>query len=120
MPRPTDIRVKRVYEDAEAADGTRYLVDRIWPRGISKDRAAVEAWLKTVAPSTKLRAWFKHEEPRWEEFRARYFAELEAGPEGLDELRAAVRAGTVTLVYSARDEERNQAVALKQYLEGSQ
>jgi len=114
-----DIRVKRVYEDAASTDGARYLVDRIWPRGVSKERAAVVAWLKTVAPSTELRTWFKHEAPKWEEFRERYFVELDADPEGLEELRTATRAGAVTLVYSARDEERNQAVALKQYLERS-
>lgn len=112
-----DVRIKRVYEEACAEDGVRYLVDRIWPRGVSKERAAVRAWLKGVAPSNALRSWFQHEAPRWEEFRSRYHAELDAGPEGLEELRAAARAGTVTLVYSARDERRNQAVALQQYLE---
>lgn len=112
-----DVRIKRVDEPARPADGVRYLVDRIWPRGISKERAAVKAWLKEVAPSTELRTWFGHAPSKWDAFLERSFAELGAGPEGLEELLEAAGAGTVTLVYSARDEERNQAVGLEAYLE---
>lgn len=112
------IHVKRIYEPHAKADGRRVLVDRIWPRGFTRERAAVDHWLKTLAPSTALRKWSGHDPAKWEEFRRRYFAELDEGPEGLDDLLDLVRAGTVTLVYSARDTERNQAVALKQWLEG--
>lgn len=112
-----NVKVKRVYDAPAKADGHRVLVDRVWPRGVSKETAAVDEWLKSVAPSTELRKWFGHDPDKWDEFRRRYFAELDAGPEGLDELLARAVAGPVTLVYSARDTDRNQAVALKQWLE---
>ena len=111
------IRIKRVYEPAGADDGCRVLVDRVWPRGITKDRAAIDLWLKDVAPSTELRKWFGHEPARWDEFRRRYGAELgNAGPL-LDDLRARAAKAPLTLVYSARDTLHNQAVALKQVLQ---
>ena len=107
-------RIKRVYEPPAASDGTRVLVDRVWPRGVSKQRAAVDHWLKGVAPSTELRRWFGHDPTRWDEFRRRYAAELDLDPPDLARLRALP--GPVTLVYSARDEAHNQAVALRDYL----
>jgi uncharacterized protein YeaO (DUF488 family) len=109
------VRVKRIYEDRAAADGVRVLVDRVWPRGFTKERARVDHWLKDVAPSTELRKWFAHEPARWDEFRERYLAEV-AGSEAFAQLREMTQDGTVTLVYSARDEERNQAVALREFL----
>lgn len=111
------IRVKRVYEPAAKADGTRYLVDRVWPRGIKKDAVSIEAWLKELGPSTELRKWFGHDPKRWAAFKKRYFKELRAKEELWAPVRSAARKRTVTLVYSARDEEHNQAVALKEFLE---
>lgn len=112
------IRTKRIYDASSRPDGFRVLVDRIWPRGMSRDRAAVDVWLKTVAPSTDLRKWFDHDPGKWNEFKRRYFAELDAGPEGLGELVERAKKGVVTLVYSARDSRHNQAAALKEYLDG--
>lgn len=110
------VTIKRVYEKATKADGYRVLVDRIWPRGIAKADAAVDAWLKDVGPSTELRTWFGHEPSRFEAFAEKYRAELEANP-AMDELRAAVAEHpVVTLVYSAKDEQHNQAVVLADYL----
>ena len=112
------IRIKRVYDAPAQDDGHRLLVDRVWPRGVSRESAAVDEWLKSVAPSTALRQWFGHDPAKWNAFRRRYFAELDAGPEGLDGLLIRARApGTLTLVYSARDTEHNQAVALREWLE---
>lgn len=111
------IRIKRVYEPASSDDGFRVLVDRVWPRGITKQRAAVDLWLKDVAPSTDLRTWFGHEPARWDEFRRRYGAELGNAEHLLDELRARAAKAPLTLVYSARDTMHNQAVVLKQVLE---
>ncbi len=106
------VHIKRVYEDSSASDGYRVLVDRLWPRGVSKERAHVDVWLKEVGPSDELRTWFHHEAKNWEEFHRRYKDEL-GGGSALKELREIVAAHeTVTLVYSARDEERNQAVVL--------
>lgn len=106
------VHIKRVYEDPSASDGYRVLVDRLWPRGVSKERAHVDVWLKEVGPSDELRTWFHHEAKNWKEFHRRYKDEL--GDSGaLKELREIVADHkTVTLVYSARDEERNQAVVL--------
>lgn len=108
-------RIKRVYASADATDGYRVLVDRIWPRGLTKEAAAIDLWLKEVAPSTTLRKWFKHEEARWLDFQVRYRAELDT-PEMAYAFETLVRIGqeyaVVTLLYSAKDEERNQAVAL--------
>ena len=108
-------RIKRVYEPAAEADGKRVLVDRVWPRGITKEKAALTEWLKEVAPSTELRQWFGHDPARFAEFRQKYRAELE-GSVALEELRQLK--GVVTLVYGAHDEEHNQAVVLKELLEG--
>ena len=110
------IKVKRIYEPAELGDGFRVLVDRIWPRGVRKDEAAVDLWLKDVAPSTALRRWFGHDPGRWAEFRRRYRAELQERPDALALLRDKAAAGAVTLGYAARDPEHNNAVALKDVL----
>ncbi|MGH8217914.1 MAG: DUF488 domain-containing protein [Steroidobacteraceae bacterium] len=111
-----DIRIKRAYEPASAADGTRILVDRIWPRGVKKADAHVKQWLKEVAPSTELRKWFGHDPARWEEFRRRYEAELARKRDLLAELRELAKSGPLTLVYSAHDEAHNQAVVLRDRL----
>ena len=111
------IRVKRVYEPAGRGDGARFLVDRLWPRAVKKEGLRLTAWLKEVAPSGSLRTWFGHDPKRWTEFQRRYRAELDGNPDGWRPLVAAARKGTVTLLFSARDEEQNNAVALKSYLE---
>lgn len=110
------IQLKRVYEPADAADGARFLVERLWPRGIRKESLQFDAWIKDAAPSTELRQWFSHDPAKWTEFQRRYFAELDAKPEALAPIRAAARKGTVTLLFSSHDEEHNNAVALKTYL----
>ena len=111
------IGLKRIYESAEKRDGYRVLVDRLWPRGVSKGDAAIDLWLKEAAPSTALRKWFNHESKKWNEFKERYFAELDDNRPGLQPLLKAARQGNVTLIYSSRDTEHNQAVALREYLE---
>ena len=113
------IRVRRVYHDASQRDGLRVLVDRIWPRGMTKNRAQVDLWMKAVAPSTELGKWFDHDAEKWQAFKERYFAELDAGSPDLDQLLQQARDGVVTLLFSARDQEHNQAVALSEYLEGA-
>lgn len=112
------IRIKRVYETAADDDGFRVLVDRVWPRGVTKEKAAVDLWLKHIGPSTALRKWFGHELLRWDEFRSRYRLELAARPALVDELRGHAAVGPLTLVYSAHDEVHNQVVVLKEFLEG--
>ena len=109
--------LKRVYDPAEPADAARFLVERLWPRGIRKQDLAMEAWLTDVAPSTELRKWFKHDPEKWEEFQRRYAAELDANPDAWAPLQKRARRGRVTLLYSSHDEEHNNAVALKRYLE---
>ncbi len=111
------IRVKRVYDKPSANDGTRFLVDRLWPRGLKKEAVRVERWLKEVSPSNELRNWFRHEPSRWKEFQRRYAAELDKKPETWQPLRQAAQEGDITLVFSARDTEHNNAVALKAYLD---
>ncbi len=111
------IKVKRVYDPVEPDDGKRFLVERLWPRGIKKEALAMDGWLKEVAPSDRLRRWFGHDPKKWEEFRRRYFAELEAHPEAWRPLLDAARAGNVTLLFSARDLIHNNAVALQAFLE---
>ena len=111
------IKLKRAYEPAVTEDGMRYLVERLWPRGVKKDALQVAAWLKDVAPSDQLRRWFGHDPEKWDEFRRRYFKELDNNPEAWGPIVASARHGTVTLVYSARDSEHNNAVALKQYMD---
>jgi len=108
--------LKRVYETPSAEDGTRILVDRLWPRGLTKAKARVDLWLKAIAPSTELRQWFGHDPDRWAEFQSRYRAELEANPDAVAELISALRRGPATLVYGARDETRNDAVVLADWL----
>lgn len=110
------IHLKRAYEEPSKEDGTRVLVERLWPRGVTKERAAVDLWLKDVAPSPALRKWFGHEPAKWKQFERRYWKELQNNPEPVAELRRLIRQGTVTFVYAARDEERNGAVALKAFL----
>lgn len=113
-----DIRLKRAYEPASAQDGLRILVDRLWPRGVSREKAHLDAWLKDIAPTAALRSWFGHDPEKWDEFRSRYHAELDANPKALEELRAATKgASTVTLVYGAKDEAHNDAVVLQEYLQ---
>jgi uncharacterized protein YeaO (DUF488 family) len=111
------LSVKRAYDPVSAEDGYRILVGRLWPRGISKKRAALDLWLKDVAPSTELREWFGHDPAKWEEFRRRYWKELDHKPEDIELLKQKIKAGPVTLIYSARDREHNAAIALKEYLE---
>lgn len=111
------IRTKRVYEAGEKADGFRVLVDRVWPRGVSKKTAAIDLWMREVAPSTELRKWFGHDPERWAEFRKRYRDELLSNRDLLDQLHVHAREGPLTLIYSAKDEQHNQAVVLKEMLE---
>jgi uncharacterized protein YeaO (DUF488 family) len=111
------IQIRRVHDPAQPDDGVRYLVDRLWPRGIKKGALQADAWLKEVAPSDDLRHWFGHDPAKWEEFQLRYFAELDAHPAVWQPLVDAARRGNVTLVYGARDTEHNNAQALKKYLE---
>jgi uncharacterized protein YeaO (DUF488 family) len=111
-----DLVVKRIYEPPSPDDGQRVLVDRIWPRGVSREHAALALWLKDVAPSHGLRGWFGHEPERWEEFQKRYRAELDGNGEVVGQLRAMLDAGKVTLLYGAHDEAHNNAVALAGYL----
>jgi uncharacterized protein YeaO (DUF488 family) len=111
-----DVRLKRAYEPAESADGYRVLIDRLWPRGVSRERAKLDGWEKELAPSTELRQWFGHEPSRFEEFRRRYIEELRGERPRLTALRRQARAGALTLVYGARDSEHNDAVVLAQVL----
>ena len=111
------IHLKRVYNSASPDDGYRILVERLWPRGLTKEKAAVDLWLKEIAPSPELRKWFGHDPARWEEFQSRYFSELDGKAEALRPIREAALRRNVTLVYGARDQEHNDAVALKAYLE---
>jgi uncharacterized protein YeaO (DUF488 family) len=112
------LRLKRVYEAPATGDGLRVLVDRLWPRGLSKQEADVDLWLKEIAPSTELRRWFGHDPSKWVEFRRRYRAELDGKAEEIATLRQRGGGGMVTLLYGARDEAHNQAVVLKEFLEG--
>jgi len=111
-----DIRLKRAYEPAARGDGHRVLVDRLWPRGVSRERAQVEEWRRELGPSDQLRGWFGHDPERFPEFRRRYLKELQEHRPELAELRRRARSGTLTLVYSARDAEHNQAVVLAEAL----
>lgn len=110
------ITLKRAYESASRTDGTRVLVERLWPRGVTKAKLQVEAWLKDVAPSTGLRKWFGHDPEKWNEFRRRYRRELDAHREAWQPIVSAARRGRVTLVYSSHDTHHNNAVALRDYL----
>jgi uncharacterized protein YeaO (DUF488 family) len=114
----THVKLKRAYDSPAAEDGTRILVDRLWPRGISKERAALDDWMKDIAPSTELRKWFAHDPKRWEEFRRRYAAEVRQHPDLVTQLRSLARHGPITLVYAAHDESHNEAVVLRDMLLG--
>jgi uncharacterized protein YeaO (DUF488 family) len=111
------IKIKRAYDEVSDDDGYRILVGRLWPRGVTKERAAVDLWLKDVSPSTELRKWFGHDPKKWDEFQGRYWKELEHKPGDIEIIMRKAKEGTVTLIYSARDREHNAAVALKEYLE---
>lgn len=111
------IRLKRAYEAASKDDGLRVLVERLWPRGVSKQKAKIDLWLKALAPSTELRQWYGHDPARWPQFRQRYRAELKGQGDLLALLKYVTQEKPVTFVYAARDEERNSAVALKEWLE---
>ena len=116
MARLHDIGLKRVCEAPSERDGVRVLVERLWPRGLSKETASIELWLKEIAPSTDLRRWYGHRPERWPEFEARYRAELDARHEAVGALESSAAAGAVTLVFAARDIERSGAAALRRYL----
>ena len=111
------IKLKRVYESPEESDGKRVLVERLWPRGLSKEKARVDLWLKDAAPSTELRKWFNHDPSKWEEFKSRYFAELDANPEALEPILEIHKNETVTFVFASKEETYNNSAALIEYLE---
>lgn len=111
------IKLKRIYDPYAGSDGKRVLVDRLWPRGIKKEAARLDLWLKDIAPSDALRKWFAHDPSRWQEFKKRYRKELEDRQELISDLRAEARRKTVTLLFSAKDTERNNAVALKEIID---
>lgn len=110
------VQIKRVYEEPEKEDGYRILVDRVWPRGMTKEKASIDLWLKEIGPTTELRKWFGHDPDRWTEFEKRYKKELKNNKEVLAELKKQVKESKVTLIYSAKDEEHNQAVVIRKYL----
>jgi uncharacterized protein YeaO (DUF488 family) len=111
------LKLKRAYDSVSKKDGTRFLVERLWPRGLSKAKVHVKAWLKDVGPSTELRKWFRHDPDKWSQFRTRYFRELDRRPDAWHPIVSAAKRGTVTLVYSSHDPDHNNAVALLDYLE---
>ncbi len=111
------LKTKRVYESATKSDGSRFLVERLWPRGIKKEKLKMEAWLKDVAPSPELRKWFAHDPDKWAEFKKRYRAELRSNPDAWKPILETAEQGDVTLLYSARDTEHNSALLLKAFLE---
>lgn len=110
------VKLKRVYEPVLDEDGVRILVERLWPRGVSKEKASLDHWMKELAPSTELRKWFGHEVSRWDEFQKRYAEELHAQDEQLEKLRSMARDEPITLIYSTRDQEHNGAIALREYI----
>ena len=111
------IKTKRVYEGSSKQDGYRILVDRLWPRGLSKEAAGVDLWLKEIGPSAALRTWFSHDEKKWQGFRRKYFKELETKPDLVEQIRALQKnEKVITLLFGAKDEQHNQAVALKEFL----
>ena len=111
------VTLKRAYDPVAATDGKRLLVERLWPRGLSKDRLKLDGWIREVAPTTELRKWFRHDPTKWRQFRIRYFRQLDSQPESWQSIVSLARRGTVTLVYSSHDEEHNNAVALREYLQ---
>lgn len=112
------IRLKRVYDAHEPGDGSRILVERLWPRGLSKKEAKIDLWLKELAPSTELRRWFGHDPGRWEQFQQRYWSELENASEAVQEIRKLARQGTLTFLYAAHDQDHNSARALREFMLG--
>jgi uncharacterized protein YeaO (DUF488 family) len=112
-----NIKIKRVYEQPDKKDGERILVDRLWPRGLTKEKASVDLWLKEIAPSTELRKWFAHDPKKWKSFRGRYETEIRHNDDLIKVLKDKAREGTVTLIYGARDQKHNEALVLKQFLE---
>ena len=115
-----NIRIKRVYEEPDKDDGVRILVDRLWPRGLTKEKARVDLWLKEIAPSTELRKWFDHDPKKWKSFRGRYETEIRDKDDLIKVLNQKAREGTITLIYGARDEKHNEALVLKHILEKSE
>ena len=111
-----NIKLKRVYEKPDEKDGFRILVDRLWPRGLTKEKAAVDLWLKNIAPTTELRKWFNHDPEKWKEFQKKYFKELKENKEDVSVLKDHLKKETVTLLYGAKDEVHNEALVLKNYL----
>ena len=111
------LRTKRIYQEPARSDGRRILIDRLWPRGVSKEAAQIDFWAKVVAPSNELRRWYRHDASKWQEFRDRYFAELDSNPEGVAELRSQLGSGAATLLFSSKEERLNNASALCEYLE---
>ncbi len=116
LPIMSEVKIKRVYDAPDGDDGTRILVDRLWPRGLTKERACVDVWLKDIAPSTELRKWFGHDPAKWEQFRERYHRELEANVNLVSLLKEKLKGGAVTLLFAAKDAEHNEAVALQEWL----
>lgn len=112
-----NIKIKRAYEQPDKDDGVRILVDRLWPRGLTKEKAAVDLWLKEIAPSTELRKWFGHDPGKWKSFRGRYETEIRHKGDLIKVLKQKAKEGTITLIYGARDERHNEALVLKQFLE---
>jgi len=112
----SDIDIKRVYEVFQPSDGFRVLVDRVWPRGMTKEKAAIDLWDKNIAPTTELRKWFGHDPAKWDEFQQRYIAELKANPVAVNALLQQIKGTHVTLLYGAKDEQHNQAVVLRNFL----
>jgi uncharacterized protein YeaO (DUF488 family) len=111
------LKTKRIYEEPDKGDGFRILVDRLWPRGVSKDRARIDLWLKEVAPSDTVRKWFGHDRTRWPEFKSRYFKELANNKEAVESIVEKASKGAVTLLFGAKDEECNNAIALQEFIE---
>ena len=111
-----NIKIKRVYEKPDKTDGFRILVDRLWPRGLTKEKAAADLWLKDIAPSTELRKWFNHEPEKWKEFIKKYLVELKENKEPVSLLKEWVKKGPVTLIYGARDQEHNEALIIKKFI----
>jgi len=111
-----NVKVKRIYDQPDKTDGYRILVDRLWPRGLKKERASIDLWLKDIAPSHELRKWFSHEQQRWPEFKDRYFQELRKKSDSVELIREKAKRGKVTLVYGAKDEQFNNAVCLREFI----
>jgi uncharacterized protein YeaO (DUF488 family) len=116
--RATNVQLKRAYEPSARGDGTRILIDRLWPRGFTKKAAAIDEWFKDISPSTGLRQWFGHDPARWKEFRRRYANEVRENPQQFERLRSLARQGRITLVYSAHDQAHNDAVVIRDLLLG--